>query len=53
MNSSIESKEIVDMIKEFNEIVPYPIKESRVSGCVYSTSEEIDNLLKEVFPFLR
>ena len=48
----IESKEIVDMIKEFNQIVPYDPKEGRVSGCVYSKSEEIDNLLKEVFPLL-
>ena len=47
----IESKEIVDMIKEFTQIVPYDPNQGRVSGCVYK-SEEIDNLLKEVFPLL-
>ena len=46
----LEHKEIVDLIKEFNKIVPFNPKTGRVSGCVYSTSENIDNLLKEVFP---
>lgn len=48
----LESQEIIDLIKGFSEIVPYDPRDGRVSGCVYSTSQKIDNLLKEVFPLL-
>ena len=48
----LEKDEIVEMIQGFNEIVPYKTKEGRVSGCVYSKSEKIDDIFKDVFPLL-
>ena len=48
----LESNEIVDLVKELSEIVPYDPKEGRVSGCVYSKSKDIDNLMADIFPLL-
>lgn len=48
----LESDEIIELVKGFNEIVPYDPRNGRVSGCVYSTSQKIDGLMKEIFPLL-
>ena len=48
----LESNEILELIQNFNQIVPYDPCQGKVSGCVYSKSIKIDNLMKDVFQLL-
>ena len=48
----IEPAEVVEQIKELNQIVPFETNQGRVSGCVYSNSKKIDYIFENVFPLL-
>jgi sphinganine-1-phosphate aldolase len=43
-------KDILNQVKEYKDIIPYNSNKGRVSGCVYSNSIKLDNLMAEIYP---
>jgi sphinganine-1-phosphate aldolase len=46
----LEEEEVLKQINKCDTITEYDASQGRISGCVYSKSEKIDNLMAKVYP---
>jgi sphinganine-1-phosphate aldolase len=46
----LSKKDILSQVQEYEAIMPYDSNKGRVSGCVYSNSIKLDNLMYDIYP---